>query len=168
MLIEQALRSAERRIVVVSPWISEEYARLLREKSDAGVNVSLCVSTSEHLEPLRKREIRPEYAAVLFVGFSLVFFGIAQGVFPTAIAGAALIVFAIYLLVQKTYAVHVSIPEPFVHAKIYVVDDRAYLSSANLTHAGMHENVEFVVEIDDKDTVDRIVKEIQALTHAQN
>ena len=36
----------------------------------------------------------------------------------------------------------------FVHAKLYIVDDRAWASSANLTDSGMGRNIELVVEVD--------------------
>lgn len=36
----------------------------------------------------------------------------------------------------------------FVHAKIYIVDGRAWVSSANLTDSGVSKNVEVLVEVD--------------------
>lgn len=36
----------------------------------------------------------------------------------------------------------------FVHAKIYIVDDRAWISSANLTDSGVARNIEVIAEVD--------------------
>ncbi|MBP1450159.1 MAG: hypothetical protein JZD41_09265, partial [Thermoproteus sp.] len=39
----------------------------------------------------------------------------------------------------------------FVHAKLYIVDGRAWIGSPNLTWSGMHENYEVLVEVDVND-----------------
>lgn len=167
LLIEQALRSAKKRIIVVSPWISEEYALLLRQKAESGVDVRLVVSRPSEsegaLKHLMRWNLRPEYAVLLLLALFILTASLLSSLIIPALMGGVLLLLSLFLILHRSPAVDLRTPEPFIHAKVYVADGRAYLSSANLTRAGLHENVEFVVEVDDPQLVERIVRDLEAL-----
>ncbi len=159
LLIERALRSAERRVIVCSPWISEKYAELLSQKAREGVDVH--VITSEIPAPLLRRDVRWIPLLVLAIALAALSVYLSQPL--PLLFSAVLFVLSLVLLARRP-VVDVHVPSGFVHAKIYVVDGVAYLSSANLTESGMHGNVEFVVVVDDPAEVQRIEKTILSLS----
>jgi phosphatidylserine/phosphatidylglycerophosphate/cardiolipin synthase-like enzyme len=48
-----------------------------------------------------------------------------------------------------------------LHAKIYVIDDRIWLTSANLTYGSLYLNVEHAIQVTDEEAKDQILKQIQ-------
>lgn len=60
-------------------------------------------------------------------------------------------------------AIVVPLNRGFIHAKVYIVDNKAWASSANLTDSGLYNNVEFVIEVDPKvaeDALRRLLAEL--------
>ena len=51
-----------------------------------------------------------------------------------------------------------------LHAKIYVVDDTVFLTSANLTSGGMTRNIEFLVKVPLGEDVKRWIKKLDLLS----
>ncbi len=158
LIIERAILSAERRIVVCSPWISEKYAEILSRKAREGVEVH--VVTSEAPAPLLRRDLR--WLPLLFLSIALAALSIYTSQSLPLLLSAGLLTLSLLLLARRP-VVDIHVPPGFVHAKIYVVDGVAYLSSANLTESGMHGNVEFVVVVDDPREVERIERAVLSL-----
>ncbi len=138
--IIRAIEGAKKEIIVYSPWISEKYARLLEKKRKEGVRVEVYARESERGKFVRRRK-RYLILAVLSL-LSVPFFLY----FPYIPLFSAL--FPVFMMLYLRGSPIV----PFraidnLHAKIYVIDGKTYLSSANLTESSMH-NIEFVAEVE--------------------
>ncbi len=53
----------------------------------------------------------------------------------------------------KRVSFETKVPTKFVHAKIYVIDDLAFLGSVNLTESGIRRNVECLVKLNGSDAI---------------
>jgi len=83
------IRSAKRKIWVVSPWISSEVAQLLIQKHTEGVDTKLITTlnmTPSHIQALsqlleRKKElVRPQHRGLLIAGYIIVLFGLLASI----------------------------------------------------------------------------------------
>lgn len=54
-----------------------------------------------------------------------------------------------------------------LHAKIYVFDDRVFLSSANLTYGSLFTNIEHAIEVTKKKEKEVILNYLEGLRHAK-
>ncbi len=148
--ILDALREAKDEIIVVSPWIGAEFAQLLKQKADKNVRV-MVMTTEDGLSNLLSKRFGKMSALSLLIGTllvmgSLVLFPYPYGPIAAAIFFAVAVVGAI-LLREETPAVPTTLVDD-LHAKIYIVDGKAFLTSANLTTAGLYRNVEFLLGLE--------------------
>ncbi len=106
----------------------------------------------------------PRYSALIAAGIGLAAIGIALALYRVRAlreveqhllsAEAELeranksLAIAREIIRRNLKALVVPTQQVFVHAKIYVIDDKAWISSANLTESGMSRNVEVLVEVD--------------------
>jgi len=162
-----ALQAATRSLDIVSPYLSPEYAQLLRSKASAGVRVRLITSDSTnryHREALYSlRQSNQEYALNLGFWWYLVLaltigsagLMLGQSAWLKYVASiTCLVIIAIGLRKHLTRRQTGSIPlylkmmpGQFVHVKLYVIDAvKAIVGSANLTYSGMNKNIERIEE----------------------
>ncbi len=170
-ILEKELTDAKSRVWVVSPWLSENYAQLLARKGDAGLDVRLITSndSTNHsharaLQALLRRKTES------LISLSLISFGL--GFLLRSAIGLLFILFGIILLLihflQKPEKAKIRLTikdrsTDFVHSKIYVVDSRAMISSANLTKYGLWKNTETLVVFDKPAFVEEIAKAYEEL-----
>lgn len=135
-VIEKALRKAKKEIIVVSPWIGKRFI--------------------EDIKGFRGRKLvitRGDTATAF--GYTLpnpaiVFLFTLVALFTSNLLLSPLIlligiIFSFLFPIKKVPPYVKTFPD--LHAKIYVIDGKTFLSSSNLTSSGM-KNVEFVVEFE--------------------
>jgi phosphatidylserine/phosphatidylglycerophosphate/cardiolipin synthase-like enzyme len=157
--IEEAIKGAKRRVIVISPWIGEKEAELIRS-----LKVDKFVLTGEEgnraLEVLSERrfDIGRFLLALLLgaLGLGLVLLG---WYLPGIVV--LLLSFLVGFLSRKKQLLPFVALDRNLHAKIYIVDEDAYLTSANLTPSGRNRNVEFLLILKG-DEGKRIVREVEA------
>lgn len=213
-VIIKAIEGAREKILISSPWISEEYARLLMRKALEGVKVFVMTTdlsdnegriflspekygeeeeraASYEVARLRfaERHARASAArdsallaalAVLALAVALYLRLYVSIALPLAAAFVASAALAAALRLRRASSIRrqlvaaeaelerlakrlaverdkirrnlsvlvVPSSKAFVHAKLYVVDGRAWAGSANLTKSGMENNYEVLVEVD--------------------
>ncbi len=184
--IVESIRSAKKRVWVVTPWLSPEYARLLVEKASEGVDVR--VYTTDDPLPAHRRAlrelveerrvvVRPASRSMRLLALALVALGV-PALLAAAPLGVLLLVAAaaVYRLGMERYSVSY-IPRlgegrlavfqreagRAIHAKVYVIDGRAAVGSVNLTESGVRDNVECLAWIDDPQVVERVAAELESL-----
>jgi phosphatidylserine/phosphatidylglycerophosphate/cardiolipin synthase-like enzyme len=186
-LVEE-IQSARKRVWVMSPWISPEYAQLLVRKASEGVDVRVFttddlgnrshVSGLMELIEARRVVIRPASPLARRLGFVLFLLGLVA-VFIVLPAGVLMMIAgaAIYLMWGRDkfgiryfskvgegrLVIYHSEPLNMVHAKIYVVDDHAAVGSVNFTRSGVESNFECLVKIRDPLVVEEIVNRLGSL-----
>ncbi len=154
---------------MVSPWLSEKYALLLNKKSEAGLDVRL-ITTNDYQSQGHLRAIRaiaskksfPVAITLIGVGFIILFKGII-GLVLFFIIGAIIVKHLMYKPKQKVKLTVKNKETDFVHSKIYIIDSKAMVSSANLTISGLWKNTETLVVFDKPSFVDEIAKTYEEL-----
>ena len=156
--VEPILRDGSRELLVISPYMSMGYARML---VGLGKRKRVRVITSHYSERVgdyithRSKYLLYGYAkaglvfliaASVSAYFSLYLLSLGA----LALAGlSALVALARYKL-SKNSDIEVRISyDKFVHEKAYISQDAAAVGSANLTYSGMRKNVERVEVITD-------------------
>jgi len=183
-VFEDLLISAKRRLWVVSPWISPEYADLILKKKAEGVDVQVITTNdyrnTKHRETLRrlmetKTEInqgslRGKVIALVLGVFAVLLIALN----PTAVTGGIAFLILIcagvvgWLSLTKSRIYWASAIgdeneklivcdklSRFTHSKIYIIDDTGAVGSANLTRSGLWNNLETLVIMRDKNTVNQ-------------
>lgn len=139
----EALRDAKKSVIVISPWIGKGEAEIINS-----LKVEKAVLTGEEgnksLEVLPQRSFDLRW---LSIGLLLFFGGLLSFVVNLDLLAIALtgigIIFILYSQ-RETLPSWVKI-ENRLHAKIYIIDDDVYLTSANLTPSGAKRNIEFLL-----------------------
>ncbi len=138
-----ALKGARKSVIVISPWIGRREAKII-----GSLKVEKAVLTGE--EGNRSLKVLPQHIydlrwlslGVLTFLAGLAF--LAVGYNPPAIfltgMGAGLILYSRRERLPKWVRL-----ENRLHAKIYIIDDDVYLTSANLTPSGTKRNIEFLL-----------------------
>jgi len=184
-LVER-LRRAERRLWVVSPWVSKEFIPILLEARSRGVDVRLITTddlTPVHREALkqlitRERElVRRGSRAAKITGLTLIILGLITALFTSGLGLVVSIIGFIILLVKgadvyRVYYVsqlgenlqvyHVE-PGKTIHAKIYIVDDMLGVGSINLTTAGVKRNLEALCWVKNPELVENVLKTLESI-----
>jgi len=182
----ERLRRAEKRLYVVSPWVSKEYVDVLLEAKSRGVDVKL-ITTDDlipaHREALkmlltpRRELVRRGSRTARVVGLVLILLGLIAAV-PTAGLGLVIALAGAVVLIARGLdryrvryvsqlgdglVVYSSRPGRTIHAKIYVVDDAVAIESANLTAAALRENFEALCWIRDPKIVEEVVRALESI-----
>ncbi|MDE1810823.1 MAG: hypothetical protein KGH66_02170 [Candidatus Micrarchaeota archaeon] len=153
--VDRLIKSSSKKLIVVSPYIGNTYAKLLIEEARRKkVYVVTSQSSLEYDNSVLKGI--PEIGAIGRYLKPLAYFSIVTAFvfllnFSTyllyPLLGIILIFVALsYFTYRKTKAnfmLKVS-RDKFVHEKLYITDNEAIVGSANLTFSGMHRNVEHI------------------------
>ena len=173
--IENALKSAIRTVHIVSPWISPEYAKLLVSLAKKGVEVwiltsdspekfhqeSLAILLKGKIKVIRRRDPVKTFLPI-GLGAAVGFLGGPLGSILGAICGCAVgYYWGLSRIVKVNPKLNIKISrKAFVHSKIYIIDGSyAVVGSANLTHAGLWENIETVTIYRDPEEVEEVKKD---------
>ncbi len=175
--IEPLLRRAKKRIWVVSPFISEKYAKLLIKKAEEGVDVRV-ITTERSAKMFRpKRFILTKTAASLLSLASVVepplliipvilvcYIFKLEGLVISVVGGLISVLLqshlplsfllSAYPLIRKGKLRVVTTSKTFVHSKLYVIDDVAISGSANLTVSGLWKNYETITIFEGREARD--------------
>ena len=189
-LLLDSIKGAHRRLLIVSPWLSPASAELVVQKQRRGVEVEIVTtndSSPNHLRALGelieigKRTRRKRRLAVQAGGLMLAFAGILtflMGLFePNSALVAAGLVCAGAILFQlgrprtERYwkpkvgrlTVYDAVAGPLIHAKVYVIDDKVAVGSANFTVTGLRRSVEGMVFLRGDGIADRVLAQLDSL-----
>lgn len=158
--VDKLIKSEGGKLLVVSPYISNGYAKLLiSEARRKRVYVVTSQSSLEYENSVlkgipeigaMKRYLKPVAYFSIITAFA-VYFNFGYLIYPL-LAIVLLFVGLTYLTYRKTRAnfqLKVS-RDKFVHEKLYITDREAIIGSANLTFGGMHKNIEHIQIIRDE------------------
>lgn len=152
-----------REVLIVSPYLDRYYARFLLNNS-RGKEISIIASSldSETEKLLRKGVLPLQIVLLAIFSLALDYLLFQYGVLHYAgIALSVLIILVLLLALAsiKPQNIRLKVPKSFVHAKMYIADNRAIAGSANLTYKGMHRNIEHIEIIESEDEVSRLRKQ---------
>ncbi len=144
-----------RRLMIISPYISNGYARALAARAASGASVRVITSESAVggssilIGNYGMTHVRAVLFLVLLDAISIYLgFVYTTIIISFMIAVLGVLSFARRRGISLNMSVKVS-RDKFVHEKIYLSDDMAITGSANLTYSGMHRNVEHIYVIRD-------------------
>lgn len=173
-----SMKNAKKRLWIMSPWLSPEYAKLAIEKKTQGVDVKVITSNNyirSHREALqeltegRKEVKRPENRKLKIMGITLILTGIIM-VFITdfillglIICGTGItlyfigrerrVIYWVSKIEDENLLVYNYTPAYPLHAKVYIVDDLIIVGSVNLTSIGLERSVESIALIQSDELV---------------
>jgi phosphatidylserine/phosphatidylglycerophosphate/cardiolipin synthase-like enzyme len=162
--VERVL-GGERNIMIASPYIDDYYASyLLRHSRGKSIRILSSSIRPEAAKRLKGRRSGPAAAFALAVAALDVALIASGNAYPPFIAASLIIaVAALVLSLRRRNGIALRVPKGFVHAKMYIGDNLAVVGSANLTYAGMHENVEHIDVISDRGRINDLKKQFMGL-----
>ena len=163
-----------RELIIVSPWLSPETARLIIHLVSHGVKIHL-ITTGDFTNRSHASAMRllgasqGSRGAILATGILLIMIGIAFTVLsPIALILLAPGAWLIYRGLRSTSRqVHANLTIRVInnlHAKVIIIpeDGLVGIGSANLTSHGLHSNIECWAWVRDSELASRLVKRFQA------
>ncbi len=160
--VEQLIRRG-REIYIVSPYIDNYYAALIRRH--AGRKRFYILSSSMKGNARRILESRGSWASVAVFAASVVVILcilFALSLLSPGIAVLAVLAVLARIAVFKHFSgnrIRLKVPGRFVHAKMYISERMAITGSANLTYNGMHSNIEHMETVYDPRTILELKKQ---------
>jgi phosphatidylserine/phosphatidylglycerophosphate/cardiolipin synthase-like enzyme len=162
-----------RRLIIVSPWLSPETARLIISLVNHGTKVHLITtgdaSNRSHVSAMRLLGAsQGSRGKVLGIGILLIIISIAFTVLsPLALILLAPGAWLIYRGLRVKAKVHANLTIRVInnlHAKVIIIpeDGLVGIGSANLTSHGLHSNIECWVWVRDSELASRLLKAFQA------
>jgi phosphatidylserine/phosphatidylglycerophosphate/cardiolipin synthase-like enzyme len=157
----EKLLSGERNLLIISPYIDDYYADYLARHS-YGKKMHIISSSikGSAAKKLRGRGLGNALTAT-FLSVSVNWILFLLGAFNYYLAFLSMsagIVLVAYAMTRRN-SIYLKIPQEFVHAKMYVGDKSAIEGSANLTFAGMHQNIESVRLTSETHEVERLKRQ---------
>ena len=181
-IIMSSLEDAKDEIIVVSPWISEGYAKMLKQRKDEGLNVE--VYTSDQMETGNHRDAlkyltsekggnsTSRIGLLSILGILLGLIGGNIGFFlsrPLLVIASLVVgvVSMVSLIVSRKSGVkwspavdHLEVYSSRLHSKIYIADEDVIISSANFTYTGLNKNFETAIKFQDKEIREELIEGI--------
>ena len=163
--VDPLLKNNDRELMIVSPYISDYYTKLLiKEAQHKSIRIITSENSLSYKDALLKNFVMKGMSAYIK---GLVFFLILDLIsiylkftYTTIILTVIFLVWMlilvfIYKRYKKTYSnLKVKVAkERFVHEKLYIGSNMAITGSANLTYNGMHKNVEHIEVIKDPNRI---------------
>lgn len=180
-IIEDILISSNKRLWIVSPWLSPKYAEFLIKKKESGVDVKLITTNdldnAAHKDSLkilieRKNEpfIENQKLAIL-ISLIILVIGILtiSKYFGVLLIFIGLCLISISLLKKEKFEAKIPVTiidksSDFTHSKIYIIDNNVgIVGSANLTDSGFWKNIETAVVMKDKKLVEELERTYKLL-----
>jgi predicted transcriptional regulator len=170
---------SSRKITIVSPWISEETAKILIDLTSLGVEVGLITTNDplpSHVKGLSmlinverrvKKSGRPRLAVL---GVLLFVIGIPLLILPPV--GLPILSFGLFLYLkykpvyEELYYSRLKellVTSSKLHAKLILTENAIGLGSLNFTEAGLTSNIECFIWITDQSIYNKIVEDINTL-----
>ena len=157
--INQLIGGSDRELMIVSPYISNHYTKMLLKVCG---KKRIRVITSEisfgyrgsMLKIINNKGLGDYVNAILYFAV-LNAIVIYLRFFYIAVITILLLLLTLLLTMRRRRKISKNIRikttgEDFVHEKLYITDSAAIVGSANLTYNGMHKNIEHIEIIKDK------------------
>lgn len=175
-VLEEFLMNANKKIWVMSPWLSERYAEFLVQKKNKGLDVKVFTSNNFKIKSHRnavKRLLKFRHSwnfkVIGFVFASLAIISLLAFLFWPGI-----VVFGLLLAPLKNKLKKVDMEKKIdlevydnitslTHAKIYLIDDVAIITSANFTDSGFYKNLEAATIVRDETLVKNLENYFKSL-----
>ncbi|BDR92252.1 hypothetical protein [Vulcanisaeta souniana] len=151
----EAVLNAEE-AMVISPWIDGQYAgRLLERVRNGRARVITSIDEDNDFYRLLRQPMASIKWSLFIPGLVLVILSPALGLFFPIPLGIGL-----FLILKSLKPRHSRLglanvrvsprigEEGFIHIKLYIAGDRAWIGSANMTPSAVHRNIEVLVPID--------------------
>ena len=90
---------------------------------------------------------------------NIALFAYGQVALVFVILSTSLAVLSVIYALRDDRSIELRVPKGFVHAKMYIGEKTAIVGSANLTYAGMHQNVEHIDVIRDRGQIADLKKQ---------
>jgi len=176
-IIEKILNT--KKLILISPWISEETAKLLLDLASKNVEITLITSNDSsefHRKGLKsligvERKVKKEGNKIFStLGIFLIFLGIF--LIPFNILGIFLVPLGIFLFLkyriifEEIYFSKIKeliITKEKLHAKIIITDNLIGIGSPNFTYSGLISNIESFAWIEEKEVYNKVIEEINRL-----
>ena len=168
-----------KKLIIISPWISEETAKMLLDLASRNIEVSLITTndTSEfHKKGLKnligvERKIKREGNTVLArLGILLFIFGALLALIN--FFGIILSILGIFLFLKFRRIFeeicfpkikNLIITKEKLHAKLILTEKLIGIGSPNFTYSGLISNIESFAWIEDRETYEKLIDEINKL-----
>jgi phosphatidylserine/phosphatidylglycerophosphate/cardiolipin synthase-like enzyme len=168
-----------KKLIIISPWISEETAKMLLDLASRNIEVSLITTndTSEfHKKGLKnligvERKIKREgNKALAGLGILLFIFGALLALIN--FFGIILSILGIFLFLkfrrifEEVYFPKIKnliITKEKLHAKLILTEKLIGIGSPNFTYSGLISNIESFAWIEDRETYEKLIDEINKL-----
>ena len=170
--INQLIGNRDRELMVISPYISNHYTRMLLK---ACGRKRIRIITSEislgyrgsMLKGLRNRGLGGYMTAILYFA-ALDAIVIYLRLYYIVGATTLLLLISLLLTMRRRRNIVKNMMlkttgEQFVHEKLYISDSMAIVGSANLTYAGMHRNIEHIEVIKDRNEIEELKRHFNSL-----
>lgn len=171
--IDPLITAKSKRLLIVSPYISANYFRLLNSVSKRKrVRVITALNSLKEYERLRLKRRRAmrkmlAFAPILAISIAAIIEYPAHHAFASwilVVTIAAMVSLIVSTRLSRSANIEVRIPlRGFVHEKLYISDNEAVMGSANLTHNGTHENVEQIERVTDKARIAQLAGHFEEL-----
>jgi phosphatidylserine/phosphatidylglycerophosphate/cardiolipin synthase-like enzyme len=177
----QNVRSSKR-VVVISPWISVETAKILVDLASRGVEVSLITTNDpqpSHVKGLttligvEKKVKKPGKVGLARAGLLTFIAGLLLGVVSPLLVVLSIAGLLLYFRYKPVFEelYHPKIGELIVsssklHAKLIMTENAVGLGSPNFTEAGLTENIECFVWIREPSIYSKVLEDVNALKTA--
>ena len=177
----QNVRSSKR-VVVISPWISVETAKILVDLASRGVEVSLITTNDpqpSHVKGLttligvERKVKKPGKVGFARAGLLMFIAGLLLGVVSPLLVVLSIAGLLLYFRYKPVFEelYHPKIGELIVsssklHAKLIMTENAVGLGSPNFTEAGLTENIECFVWIREPSIYSKVLEDVNALKTA--
>jgi len=168
-----------KKLIIISPWISEETAKLLLELASRNIDITLITTDDPsefHKRGLKnlisiERKIKKEGNDILTkLGIFLSIFGILLTLIN--LFGIILFILGFFLFLkfrtifEKVYFPKIKeliITKERLHAKLILTEKLIGIGSPNFTYSGLVSNIESFAWIEDKEAYNKILDETKKL-----
>jgi predicted transcriptional regulator len=170
---------SSRKITIVSPWISEETAKILIDLTSLGVEVGLITTNDplpSHVKGLsmlinvERRVKKPGRPRLAVLGVLLFVIGIPLLILPPVGLPILSLGLFLYLKYKPVYEElyysklkELLVTSSKLHAKLILTENAIGLGSLNFTEAGLTSNIECFIWITDQSIYNKIVEDINTL-----
>ncbi len=181
------IENANKRVIVISPWISKRYLDVLRNLTSKNVDVRIITSENEEnyfalerfvIKKLLVKEFLFNFLlflSSLMLFFYLMLLFLSKNSFILIIISTLVFISSILFLInlKESFKVRSDLnikiqslnDKNFLHLKAYLIDDVLFISSANLTEGGMRYNIESMVKFEEKGVIEEFLRFVDVLEH---
>ncbi len=169
--VDKLIKNNDRELMIVSPYISDYYIRMLLRKGNKQIRIITSNSSTSYKGTSINKYIMGGTkgyvkATIFFLLLDLI--SIYLKFSYTTIILSAIVMVLLILAIRKfaKYGSNIKVKVSkgkFIHEKLYIGREIAIVGSANLTYNGMHRNLEHIDVIRDRERIDGLKEHFEQL-----